>query len=74
MDPAELQASVAETIKELYVISRELEQLFPGRHCTPDGHMDGSIGEALAAWRCGAGLALSIHAPARGQLQICTKK
>ena len=25
-----------------------LEQMFPGRHFTPDGHMVGSIGEALA--------------------------
>ena len=30
-------------------ISRDLESLFPGRHYTPDGHMIGSIGEALAA-------------------------
>ena len=44
-----LQTSVAEKIKALYAISRELEQLFPGRHYTPDGHMIGSIGEALAA-------------------------
>ena len=44
-----LQTSVAEKIKALYAISRELEQLFPGRHYTPDGHMVGSIGEALAA-------------------------
>ena len=49
MDPVSLQASVAEKIKALYAISRELEQLFPGRHYTPDGHMVGSIGEALAA-------------------------
>lgn len=49
MDPVSLQASVAEKIKALYAISRELEQLFPGRHYTPDGHMIGSIGEALAA-------------------------
>ena len=40
---------MAEKIKALYAISRELEQLFPGRHYTPDGHMIGSIGEALAA-------------------------
>lgn len=33
----------------LYAISQELEQLFPGRHYTPDGHRVGSIGEALAA-------------------------
>lgn len=44
-----IQKSVAEKIKALYSISRELEELFPGRHYTPDGHMIGSIGEALAA-------------------------
>lgn len=49
MTSPSLQASVAERIKALYAISRELEQLFPGRHYTPDGHMVGSIGEALAA-------------------------
>lgn len=49
MTPASLQTSVAEKIKALYAISRELEQLFPGRHYTPDGHMIGCIGEALAA-------------------------
>lgn len=45
----DLRESVAETIKALYQITRELEALFPGRHYTPDGHMIGSIGEALAA-------------------------
>ena len=49
MNHISLQRSVAEKIKALYAISRELEQLFPGRHYTPDGHMVGSIGEALAA-------------------------
>ena len=49
MTSPSLQASVAERIKALYAISRELEQLFPGRHYTPDGHMVCSIGEALAA-------------------------
>lgn len=49
MNPVSLQTSVAEKIKALYAIARELEQLFPGRHYTPDGHMIGSIGEALAS-------------------------
>ena len=44
-----LKEQAAEKIKELYEISAELERLFPGRHYTPDGHMIGSIGEALAA-------------------------
>ncbi|OUQ44037.1 hypothetical protein B5E65_02050 [Gemmiger sp. An120] len=44
-----LQEQVAEKIQMLYQISRDLETLFPGRHYTPDGHIIGSIGEALAA-------------------------
>jgi len=49
MNSATLQRFVAEKVKALYDISRELEKLFPGRHFTPDGHMIGSIGEALAS-------------------------
>ena len=49
-DPSDpLGRSVAEKIRALYQISKDLESLFPGRHYTPDGHMVGSIGEALAA-------------------------
>ena len=49
MSGSVIQDLVAEKIKMLYSISQELEDLFPGRHYTPDGHMIGSIGEALAA-------------------------
>lgn len=49
MSEAAIQDSVAAKIKALYEISHDLEELFPGRHYTPDGHMIGSIGEALAA-------------------------
>ena len=37
-------------IIELYRLTKELESMFPGRHFTPDGHLVGSIGEALAAY------------------------
>lgn len=47
--PQIFESSVAKKIRQLYQIAGELEQLFPGRHYTPDGHMIGSIGEALAA-------------------------
>ena len=56
MSGSVIQDLVAEKIKILYSISQELEDLFPGRHYTPDGHMIGSIGEALAA--CCYGLKL----------------
>lgn len=36
-------------IRQLYAIVDELEQLYPGRKFTPDGHLVGSIGEAYAA-------------------------
>jgi len=35
-------------LENIYEIVRELEELFPGRRFTPDGHMVGSIGEVLA--------------------------
>ncbi len=36
-------------VQELYSIVDRLEELFPGRRFTPDGHLVGSIGEVLAA-------------------------
>jgi len=36
-------------IEKLYAVVTELEEMFPGRHFTPDGHMVGSIGECLVA-------------------------
>lgn len=34
-----------EIIRELYKITAELEEKYPGRRFTPDGHLIGSIGE-----------------------------
>jgi len=36
-------------VEQLYSTVSELEEMFPGRHFTPDGHMVGSIGECLVA-------------------------
>jgi len=36
-------------VKNIYSIVSELEDMFPGRHFTPDGHMVGSLGECLVA-------------------------
>ncbi|MBQ6564803.1 MAG: hypothetical protein IJL88_12875 [Clostridia bacterium] len=44
-----MQGLFEETIRELYRITTELEEKYPGRHFTPDGHMLGSIGEVYAA-------------------------
>lgn len=35
-------------IRELYAVVARLTAMFPGRHFTPDGHLVGSLGEALA--------------------------
>lgn len=37
-------------LKAIYDAADELVEMFPGRHFTPDGHMIGSIGEALAEY------------------------
>jgi hypothetical protein len=36
-------------VERLYVLVAELEQSFPGRPFTPDGHLVGSLGEVLAS-------------------------
>jgi hypothetical protein len=36
-------------VQNIYSIVGELEEMFPGRHFTPDGHMIGSLGECLVA-------------------------
>ena len=45
-----------EKIRELYGITAELEEKYPGRRFTPDGHLVGSIGEAYAAEKYGLSL------------------
>jgi hypothetical protein len=48
--PADDIAQVPKLIHRLYEIVDQLEELFPGRSFTPDGHLVGSIGESLAAY------------------------
>lgn len=40
---------LGEKIRKIYAVVAELSALFPGRRFTPDGHMVGSLGEAIAA-------------------------
>ena len=40
---------IAGIVRELYEITGRLEEMYPGRHFTPDGHMVGSLGEVVAA-------------------------
>jgi hypothetical protein len=37
-------------LRAIYDSVDELEAMFPGRHFTPDGHLVGSLGEALASF------------------------
>jgi len=41
--------AVPELVVRLYSVVSELENHFPGRKFTPDGHLVGSIGEVIAA-------------------------
>ena len=50
------QGTIAETLRDLYAITTDLESRYPGRHFTPDGHLIGSIGEVYAAERYGIDL------------------
>ena len=53
MDNQEVKAGrwseVPPLLASLYCVVDRLEKLFPGRKFTPDGHLVGSIGEAVAA-------------------------
>ena len=50
------QASFRKIIAQLYSIASELGKMFPGRKFTPDGHLVGSIGEAIATIEYGVKL------------------
>lgn len=54
-------ADIAEKIRKIYEITRELEEMYPGRHFTPDGHMVGGIGEVVAAEEYGLELFEASH-------------
>lgn len=42
------EVRIPQLVAQIYEVVRELEELFPGRRFTPDGHLVGSIGEVLA--------------------------
>ena len=50
-----------ELVRSIYRAVDELESMFPGRHFTPDGHMIGSIGEAIAKHYYGVTLYRGSH-------------
>ena len=47
---------LSDKIKQLYKITNELEQAYPGRKFTVDGHLVGSIGEVIVAEHYGLSL------------------
>ncbi len=46
----------SDLLKQIYTAVAGLEEMFPGRHFTPDGHMVGSFGEVIAAFHYGVEL------------------
>lgn len=54
-------SDIAKKIREIYKIANELEEMYSGRHFTPDGHMVGSIGEVIAAEEYGLELFEASH-------------
>ena len=54
-------------VAKLWDIVRELEKIFPGLHFTPDGHLVGSLGEALASHYYGITLYPASHKKHDGQ-------
>lgn len=60
---AEKMDGIKDKIQRLIGIVKELEEDFPGRHFTLDGHLVGSIGEVMASYFYGISL-YSASAPA----------
>jgi hypothetical protein len=46
-------ARFPQLLRAIYDAVDALEEMFPGRHFTPDGHLVGSLGEALASYHYG---------------------
>ncbi len=53
---AEKMDRIKEKVQQLITIVKDLEQDFPGRHFTLDGHLVGSIGEVMASYFYGVEL------------------
>jgi len=60
-----------ELIRELYKIVFELEEMFPGRPFTPDGHMVGSLAECFAEYYYGLNLYSCSHQGHDANLDGC---
>ena len=60
--------SVKVQVQKLIDIVRQLEQEFPGRHFTLDGHWVGSIGEVMAAYYYGIELYVASAAVHDGEI------
>jgi hypothetical protein len=56
-----MEPRFSELLGQIYSAVAGLEAMFPGRFFTPDGHMVGSIGEAIAAYHYGVELYPASH-------------
>ena len=67
---------IPEIIRDLYALVHRLREIYPGRNFTPDGHMVGDLGEAVAAYSYGIKLfppsseAVDGVAPGGAEVQI----
>jgi hypothetical protein len=63
-------------LQAIYSAVDELETMFPGRHFSPDGHLVGSIGEALASYYYGIELSSAsakVHDGTVGEVKVQVK-
>jgi hypothetical protein len=70
------KARFPKLLKRIYSAVEELEAMFPGRHFTPDGHLVGSLGEALASYYYGIKLSSASaerHDGIRGRKKVQIK-
>lgn len=63
---------IPKLVQDLYGVVARLEELFPNRPFTPDGHLVGSIGEVIAAHRYALTL-LTCSAECHDAISACGK-
>lgn len=63
------QSKFSKLLKQIYSAVAGLERMFPGRHFTPDGHLVGSLGEAIASHYYGITLYPASHAVYDGRIK-----
>lgn len=70
------KARFPQLLRSIYDAVDALEAMFPGRHFTPDGHLVGSLGEALASYYYGielSGASAQCHDGTCGERSVQVK-